>query len=283
MGSHYIRIGMGIHYTAANDADDTDYDDHVLADQDQQITVVNVDASDATAPKVYVDKSNAVSGFTDAAQYSFVHPFAHARHYTDGSHTAANKESVYAGINGLSNLITDSDLYTSMYAQTRSSYSDVLDGQRHHDSGNNRAFTERYVEMAMDNVSDNGTGEDPKFALCHRSARREVVKELRNLRQFPVVLTESGAARLTFRNGDAMVPYIVDKDCPPGIFWLVENSAFGWLTQSGMGPLASGSTRFVDKKDAYAIVMHMSGNGYTQSPYSNATVEDISYAVGDLT
>lgn len=279
-GTHYLRAGMDFSVLAANDADAGITDEHTSATTNR-FGVATIDASDPADPFITVTENG--YGHPTAVDNGYLVPYASRLSAgTDSPNmtaiTTANKESAFASFNGLANLALDTNIYDVQYTLDRSGgLYPTLEGKRANNSGTNRAFSELLITLLCDRISDEGTGREPDRLVCHRSVRREVVKENRNLRQFPVIQTSSGFGALTFSSGDHRMPYIVDRDCMPGLVWALDAGLFGWLTNSSMGPLGSGDKRFVNSKDAYEINMHMSGNCMTTAPYCHGAVEDITY------
>lgn len=273
-GPHYLRVNMRVSHTATVSGVPVDTTTKGTLNSHYPTAI----DADVTTPTATMDSAPT----TDPLADEFYIPYMSRADTGEAGATDANRESLMAGFNGLANMITDTNLYSMLYALDRSSYT-TLDGKRITNAGVNRAFSERLVSVLVDRVNDEGVGSEPDKLLCHRSIRREVVKENRNLRQFPVIQTESGYGALTYAAGDNRLPYIVDRDCMPGLVWALDTKQFGWLTNSNMGPLASGDRRFVVDKDAHELVMHMSGNMLTTAPFCHGSLEDVAYDVADLT
>ena len=182
----------------------------------------------------------------------------------------------YAGVNGLMQMVTDETIYSKLYDLDRATYTS-LNGLRNKSAGGTaRPFEEDYLTLAVDRIADEGTGDEPDNVLCDRSGRREYLKESKGDRRFKEVQTEKGFGQLTFHAGDAMLPIKTDRDCPPGIFFVLKASDFKWLEESPMGPIDDGD-RFVANADAHEVIIHKSGNVFTPKPHNNGTVEDIDF------
>lgn len=272
-GVHYMRRNQSIWFTAANaplgDPQPTAVERYIRS---------TPDGSNVAAPRIVLDADPA--GGTVVAN-GYAYPWG-SRRLPGTNNGASVVESEFAGPNGLFKLVGDSALYPTIYTQTRSSYP-TLSGIRSTNGGAPQVFSEMLIGLGIDRISDDGVGSEPDVLMLHRSTRREVVKELRGQRMFPVIQTESGFGKLTYSAGDTIVPYIVDRDCPPGLVFLLDTEHFGWLTNSNMGPLETGDRRFIANKDAVELNMHMSGNEFNVLPAGSGTVEDFSYLTNALT
>lgn len=277
-GVHYLRRNQSIWFTAAN----TPLGDPQIvggaANQVERYISATPDGSNVNAPRIVIDADP--TGAQIVAN-GYIYPWGGRR--LPGTNSGASViESEFSGPNGLFKLVGDSALYPTIYTQTRSSYP-TLSGVRSTNNGAPQPFSEMLIGLGIDQISDNGVGSEPDVLMLHRSTRREVVKELRGQRLFPVIQTESGFGKLTYSAGDTIVPYIVDRDCPPGLVFLLDTEHFGWLTNSNMGPMETGDRRFVNQKDALALHMHMSGNEFNVLPAGSGSVEDFSYLVNAVT
>lgn len=276
-GVHYLRQNMSVYFTAAN----TPFGDPQNWNTANYVEryILNVpDGSNVDSPRFVL---NADPQAGTVVQNGYV--FTWGSRKDAGTNSGATVvESYFAGPNGLAKLAGDSNLYSWLYTLTRSSYP-TLSGVRTTNNGNGQAFSEMMLSLTIDNISDDGVGSEPNVAICHRSARREVVKELRGQRLFPTVIEKSGHSQLTFMAGDTAVPYVVDRDCPPGLFALIDTETMGWLTNSDMGPMETGSERFITNKDAKEFDMHMSGNEFCTLPKANGFLEDVTFRVDRLT
>lgn len=284
-GPHYLRAGMRVWFTAANDADgDPQATMPAYGDTSPAPVYIvdnGIDSSDIDNPTIQLSGDPAPFSTASNALNAYIFPLGSRRAAVNET-DMASKESDYATFNGLTNLLDDGSKVDCIYALTRSTHP-TLQGVRSTQGGTQTAFDELRVDLAVDNICDNGTGTEPDKLLGHRSTRREVVKSMRSNRQMPPVVSDQGYTRLAHQSGDARLPYIVDRDCPPGMFWALDTSKGGWLTQSNLGPLDTGDSRWVSGKDAKDVLMHMSGNAYDEAPYASGTIEDIAYLTDGLT
>lgn len=265
-GAHYMRVNMEV-----DTVDTASITGSAQAGAALRITAI--DKSTPSAPTITLSATTGTPGDGD-----YYIPFDSRR--TSPSTTISN----YAGPNGLMQVVDDGSIYTTLYDLARTGTSNpTLRGLRGTNGGSLRAFTEDLIVLQMDRVADEGTGDECDTILADRSARREYIKESKGDRRFEPVQTEKGFSKLMFNSGGTLLPFKVDRDCPPGIMFLLESGGFGWLEQSAMGPIDDQAERFVGNKDAHQIITHKSGNMKTMAPYNNATIEDIIYDVDAAT
>ncbi len=274
-GAHYLRKKMAIQHAATLTGS-------VASATTGYISAI--DNSDPSAPtitivdSVDVDNGAVVDWATaDPGDGSFIIP-AGSRRTTPG--TDIDK---YAGVNGLLQMVTDATPYATLYDLSRSTY-DSLNGVRLKDSaGAERPFSEDLLQLGMDNISDDGVGDDIDTLLMNKAVRREYVKESKGDRRFKEVQTEKGFGKLMYNGGDTLVPVVVDRDCPPGLVFLLNTADFSYLEESPMDSIDEQGERFVNNKDAHQIIVHKSGNVKTDTPLNNGTVEDIAFKMSELT
>lgn len=194
----------------------------------------------------------------------------------------ATTDSNFAGPNGLMNLVANTGRKTYVYGLSRTTYPS-LEGFVDDRSGTVEAWNEDRVAFAVDRANDDGTGDDPDTLLCHRSIRREYVKETKGDRMFAPVLKNKGfAPKLSFEAGDVTLPIITDRDCMPGLIWAIESDGFGWLSEADLQQLEDGE-RFVANKASHEVILVKSGNEMTRKPHNNVLIEDIAFSVTGLT
>lgn len=268
-GAHYLRKKMAIQHTDG-------LTNSVASATTGYISAI--DKSDPTAPTVTivddvdVDNGSVVDwALADPDDASFLIP-AGSRRSSPG--TTIDK---YAGVNGLLQMVTDTSPYSYLYDLDRSDY-DTLNGIRHKDdAGAERPFSEDLLQLGMDNISDDGLGDDIDTLLMNKAVRREYVKESKGDRRFKEVQTEKGFGKLVYNGGDTLVPVVVDRDCPPGLVFLLNTADFAYLEESPMDSIDESGDRFVASKDAHQMIVHKSGNVRTKTPLNNGTIEDIAF------
>lgn len=279
-GSHYLRVNMEIDYVAASGGNvDADGAPVIAAAGTATGTRISaIDNSTYTAPTItFADDPASLNGTpADPGDESIIIPAGSRR-----DAPAASDITEFAGVNGLMQIVADQNIYTHLYDLARSSYP-TLEGKRNRDSGGvARPFTEDYFTLAIDRIADEGVGDEPDNLLMDRATRREYVKESKGDRRFKEVQTEKGFGQLQFHAGDALTPIKTDRDCPPGIAFVLCAKDFSYLEESPLGSV-DGADRFVADQDAHEIVLHKSGNVFTTKPFNNGTVEDIDFLTRDL-
>lgn len=270
-GAHYLRVNMDVH--TVDEA--SMYGAPIAIASRGRITAIsNVDEAVLTLTEAATE----LDGDAD----DFIIPFGSRNaNAADGD---ANDDSNFAGPNGLMNLAVDDGIKTWVYGIDRTTAGGRTLNAFVFDNGSDgvRPFNEDYITLAVDRVSDDGTGDDPDKILCHRSIRREYVKEVKDARRFPEVQGKRGFKGLQQIVGDVGLPLVTDRDCMPGVMWILESDGFGWFSEADM-QMADEGERFVADKDAHEIVMVKSGNLATRKPHNNAMVDDLQYSVTGLT
>lgn len=282
-GAHYLREGMRVWFTPANDADGDPQGTQPANGAAGVVYIANggIDTTDTSNPQVTLSGDPAPFATAANALNAYIYTLGSRRQDVNQADTAS-KESDFATFNGLANLLDDGTKYDAQYALARTDYP-TLQGRRDTGSGTPRAFDDQYVDLVVDRISDEGTGTEPDVLMLNRSTRREVVKSMRGNRQFAPIVSEQGYTKLAHQSGDNRLAYVVDRDCPPGLIFALSTKEAGWLSQSNLGPLDTGDTRWVSDRDAKDLLMHMSGNAYDPSPYGSGILEDIAYLTGGLT
>jgi hypothetical protein len=246
-----------------------------------EFRVLSIDNS-SDPPTVKITLNGAATGdyTTAAAAADLLIPW---RSRLDDNDTTADadSDSGFAGPNGLTNMVADGTTDTFIYGTARATYPS-LNARMLNNAGTVRPFKEDFITLAVDRIADEGTGDDPDVIVCHKSVRREYVKEIAGDRRFPEVITSRGFGALAQTIGDLKLPLVTDRDCQPGLMWVLESDGFGWFSESEM-QMADEGERFVDSKDAHEIVMVKSGNLATRKPHNNACVDDIQFSVSGLT
>lgn len=194
----------------------------------------------------------------------------------------ASDDSDFAGINGLLNIAVDRNVRSTVYGITRASFPSLEAVMINNSSGGVRPFKEDYITLAVDRIGDDGTGDDPDVILCNKAVRREYVKEVSGDRRFPEILKTKGFASLKQQVGDIALPLMTDRDCMPGVMWVLESDGFGWFSEAEL-QMVDDAERFVADKDAHEIVMVKAGNCASRKPHNNAMVDDIQFSVAGLT
>ena len=281
-GTHYLRKNMSVSAVAPAASavvPDGDITGNVYAEggaNERYISAISV--STPTAPTFTV---NSAWQGTAPADEAIIVPYRSRA--VDGSPTkAAGNDSLYAGPNGLMNLVADASRRAKIYNVARSSQPS-LEGFMDTQSGVRTPWNEMRISHAVDKVNDDGLGDGPSVLLMNRSVRREYVKETSGDRRFePVLKTKGYAAKLQFQAGDQLMTIVTDRDCQPGLVWALETDGFGWLSEADMQAVGDGE-RFVANKAATEQLYFMSGNCMTERPCNNCLIDDISDSVYGLT
>lgn len=283
-GSHYLRVNQSIDFVNASGGA-VDYSGQALWAQGTGVAapsepyITAIDNSDPTAPTLTLSVDPSAASVADPADESLIFPWASRRSAVD----PGTDLSRYAGMNGLLQICQDNRIYANLYDLVKGDYSS-LNGKVNRDAaGVSRAFDEDYVTLTVDECSDEGVGDEPTNLLMHRSVRREYVKDTKGDRRFQAVQTEKGFGKLTFHAGDSMLPVTTDRDCVPGLIFVLNTRDWYYLEQSPLGPVDSQKERFVDGKAAHEIVLHKSGNVVCETPFNNGMIDDITFNVSDLT
>lgn len=276
-GAHYLRNNMSIAFTATVDGVPNPL---VATEIFIDPAKGGIDNGDATGADPVVGLSAAVS--TDPSDGQFVIPYRSRLDVVGGAD--ADQDSNFAGPNGLMNMAVDNTIHRFIYgldrtgAANRSFEAFMINNG----SGGVRPFSEDYITLAVDRVTDDGTGDDPDVVICHKSVRREYVRAVSGDRRFPEIVKNRGFKDLKQTVDDVTLPMVTDRDCMPGVMWVLESEGFGWFSEADL-QMADEGERFVDNKDARELVFVKAGNGATRKPHNNAMVDDIEYSVTGLT
>lgn len=285
-GAHYLRVGMEVMHVASGlpygSPVNGDSYGVLTATTVPKITAIDASGADPTI-QIYRGGLSGTADFsTAAAAEDLIIPWRSRFDTTTAfASIAALTDSEYAGPNGLLNMVSDTTYDPYIYGIARSTYP-TLAGWMLHNSGTVRPFKEDYITLAVDRIGDDGTGDEPDVIMCHKSVRREFVKEIQGDRRFAEIITKKGFGALKQTIGDVSLPLMTDRDCVPGVMWVLESDGFGWFSEADL-QMADEGERFVSDKEAHEIVMVKAGNGATRKPHNNAMVDDIQYSVTGLT
>jgi hypothetical protein len=268
-GAHYLRVGQRVSTVATIDAAETN---QLSATNSIKISSI----STATEPVIGLSGSWSTNP-TDTSALVVPHGSRRAS-ITAG----AEMDSDFAGIYGLLDLASSYTMNAYLYGIDKSAQPTLAGKVNNNGSDGVRAFDENLINLLSDQINDDGLGDDATDQLMHKATRREYVKAVQGDRRFPEVITKRGFGKLTQQVGDVMLPVSTDRDCMPGVIWLLESEGFGWLSQSDWGGVDEGE-RFVDGKDAHELVFHKSGNCFTKRPCNNGMLDDISFSTTGLT
>lgn len=275
-GSHYLRVGMPIDFL--------DGGSFATAAEFQptgtEVKITAIDASTPSAPTITFSHDPVADlSVNDPADGDILVPF----NSRDATITSVNNSAEFSGVSGVLEYASDSATYAAVYDIARSG-APTLEGVHNTNSGSVRSFDENLIALVVDQVVDNGVGEEPDLLAMHSSVRREYVKQVQGDRRFAPVQKERGyAGRLMFSAGDALLPIMTDRDCPPGLAFVLNTADWGWLSQSDMGSIDSAGERYVADQDAHEVVMHKSGNCYCEKPFNQGIIDDIQYDTDALT
>ena len=281
-GAHYLRENMSVAIvTSSTDDGVPDLYDPVGYSTERYVD--SIDTSDVDNPTVTLDGT--VGDLTSADNGALIVPWgSRSASLSNDQADSAAVDSLLAGVNGLFNLIVTADEKTFVYGASRSTNAS-LEGQKVVGSvaGTVEAFDEDKITLACDLIGDSAytDGEEPDCIVCHSSVRREFISEAKGDRRFKPVQTERGFGKLVFNAGGMEMPLVRDRDCPPGLMFVLNKKSFGWFEEAPMH-MPDGGERFVSDKDAREIVMVESGNLATKSPASNAIIDDIEYSTSGL-
>lgn len=270
-GAHYLRKNMSIWAVETIDGDPVNTGEAYIASEP--------DLSTYTAPTLTID----TDWSSDPSGDFFIVPYGSRLSSGMGSDDA-DHDSDFAGPNGLLNLAVDRNVKSYVYGLARSSYPSLEAKMINNGSDGVRPFKEDYITLAVDQIGDGATstGDDPSIVLCNKAIRREYVKEVSGDRRFPEVLKVRGFGALKQQVGDLALPFVTDRDCMPGVMWVLDVDSFGWFSEADMQMVDDGE-RFVTDKDAHEIVLVRSGNCATKRPQCQAMIDDIQYSTAGLT
>lgn len=286
-GKHYLRKNMSLANIAASGGN-VDALGPIAAGTAAERFVKAFDLSTPTRPTFTVaatpDPSAADSSFQVAiGDNTILVPWGSRRNANNTD--SASFDSDLAGINGLFNLAVTSSYKNYVLGVARTSYP-TMEGWVFNNAANANAarpYDDGYIELARDTIEDDGTGDDPNLIMMHKSLRREYIKSKKPLQLFPAVLGKRGfEAKLEFQAGDTPLTIETDRDCPPGLAWILDTNSFGWFSEADIQEVDDGE-RFVANKAAHEIVIVKSGNLACKKPHNNALVGDLLGSVSDLT
>ena len=277
-GAHYLRPGMGIDFLDGGAFSTSG--EFQNAGTPTEVTITAIDTSTPSAPTITLSHDPVADlSVDDPADGDILVPY----NSRNPSISSVNNSSEFAGVSGLLEYCSDASTYAAVYDIARSGAA-TLEGVHNTNSGTVRAFDENLIALVVDQVVDNGVGEEPDCLAMHSSVRREYVKQSAGDRRFAPVQKDKGySGRLVFSAGDAELPLLVDRDCPPGLAFVLNSDNWGWLSQSEMGPIDGQTERFVADQDAREVTMHKSGNCFCEKPFNQGIIDDIQYDTDALT
>jgi hypothetical protein len=228
----------------------------------------------------------------------FIIPWGSRRVGASGAGTA--EASYYAGYNGLNNLMLDASIYANIYGMARSAQP-TLEGNRQKNGSTPRAMNDLLLILAVDKIVEEGSGEEPDTLYLNTAVRREVIQHIgmgnahvaaggggaaaagTDNRRFAPVITNSGYAKLALVVGDKSMTYDTDRDCPPGMVYILRKGTMGYLSNRTLSSIDKTPERYVTDKDAHEVILAERGNFFCSSPWTNGTLEDIEFDVSALT
>lgn len=287
-GAFYLQENMAVTYVAASGGNAVPWGSPAFTNVDEtrpgvhESHIVSMDLSGAD-PTVLVKRSS----LSDTVGFHTGNPSDNAvlipyRSRVDSVGTDdADFDSGFVGCNGLLNSIVNSTYKDYYLAVSRTLYP-TMSGFVFDAAGTARPWNENFITLGVDRIANDGTGDDPDVVLMHDSVRREYIKETAGDRRFDPVLKKKGWAQLAFSAGDVPLPIMVDRDCPPGMAFILDTESFGWMVQQELSMIDE-EPRFVDGKDAHEINMVASGNLVCRKPHNNAVIDDLVYSTTGLT
>lgn len=243
-------------------------------------TIASIDTSSVDSPTITLNAINA-SDFSAAADNVTIIPF---RGRINSPSSGAGEDSDFAYPNGLLNLVTDSTYKAFLYGVDRSLGANrFLNGNVFNNGGSLQAYDEERVSLLMDQVAENRYANDnePDVILCNHSIRRAHVRAVRDERRFTPTTGKRGFEKQAYSHGDQLLPIETDKDCPPGLMWLLDKMSFGTFVESPIHMPDDGE-RFVVNKDAREVVLAESFNVACRTPAGNGLVDDQDYSTTNL-
>ena len=288
-GAQYLRNKMSIgiiRRTGGGDVDENGTLNDPMSLAANEVTVKNLDKSDADAPTFDLGDATATQTDKDlttsiaaTANNALVVPFRSRIDAIGAPSTVFDSE--FAGPNGLLNIIADETDRTFLYSIDRTLQT-FLKGNVFRNNGIPVPFSEDRLTLAVDRTAENDAGEgEQDCILAHSSMRREYIKETKGDRRFDEVQTRKGWGQLQFTAGSTLLPIFTDRDCPPGLLFVLDKSSFGWFQESAIHMPDDGE-RFVANKDSREVVLVESGNCASKTPASNAIIDDQIYSVSGL-
>ena len=295
-GTHYFKKGMVLDH-GATAAGNPVMNPTGLAKAD--FTSNAWEVTGVTSTTVEFTSSNA-GNISDPHHNSNIYHFPWGSRRTGAGSDDSSYDSYHAGYNGLNNLMLDDNIYGWVYGLERSATYPTLDGNRQVDgSAAARNFNDLLLILAIDNIVEEGSGEEPDTMYLNSAVRREVIQHLgmgnaptfnqnaagseQQARRFAPVQTTSGYAKLAIVAGDRSMTYDTDRDCPPGMIYLLRKGTMGYLSNRSLSSVDKTPERYVADKDAHEIVMAERGNFFCTSPWTNGTLEDIDFDVSAIT
>lgn len=293
LGAHYIRKNMllDVVYATAGEAGGND-GDPLNGTSDNSGSTHKFKVTSVSGNTVNIASSVTGTGPTAPVATNFLIPHG-SRRTSMSSITTATDASFYAGYYGLDNLVLDSNIYNSVYGIARGVSRPTLDGSRNRNGGTARNFNDLLLILAIDNIVEQGSGDHPDTLYLSSAVRREIVQHLgmgneyggsgSQTRRFAPVQTESGYGKLALVAGDKNMTYDTDRDCPPGMVYILRKGTMGYLSNRTLSSIDKAPERYVADKDAHEVIMAERGNFFCTSSWTNGTLEDINFNVSALT
>ena len=286
LGTHYIRKNMLLDLVTSAAGSPKDATGGTNSGGVPKFKATSVSSTQVTLTK------QGDSVVTIPAANDFLIPHA-SRRDSLASITTGDNDSYYAGYNGLDNLMLDTDIYNSVYGIARGASRPTLDGNRNHATGTARNFNDLLLILAIDNIVEEGSGDHPDTLYLNSAVRREIVQHLgmgneyggsgSQSRRFAPVQTESGYGKLALVAGDKNMTYDTDRDCPPGMVYILRKGTMGYLSNRTLSSIDKAPERYVADQDAHEVIMAERGNFFCTSAWTNGTLEDINFDVSALT
>ena len=285
-GTHYLKKGMMFDVVATTTGDargatgvDGGSGKFVLAS--------------ASGDAYTLETAIATSATIKPTANDFIIPWGSRRVGASGA--GAAEASYYAGYNGLNNLMLDASIYANIYGMARSAQP-TLEGNRQTNSGTGRNMNDLLLILAIDKIVEEGSGEEPDTLYLNTAIRREVIQHIgmgnayvasgsagTENRRFAPVVTNSGYAKLALVVGDKSMTYDTDRDCPPGMVYILRKGTMGYLSNRTLSSIDKTPERYVTNKDAHEVILAERGNFFCSSPWTNGSLEDINFDVSALT
>jgi len=287
-GAQYLRDGMlldfvkdsgGIQTAAAPEGNAT-----------CRPRIKSIASRNSAAPTItleFADPTGASVAFQNAPDGdSLIIPFGSrlpSASYVDATGAGDGHETSHAGVNGLFNLITDSNYAAHLYTKTRTAAEYLNGNVSRADAGSPRDPGDELIAKVLDQVSENthNPGDDPDCIVVSPHTRRKwvsVLTDAKTPRMFSPIIKGRGYGKQSFTAGDTMLPFVQDKDCPPGAMFCIAKGTFGKFVEAPMH-MPDGGERFVDGKDSREVVLVESFNMACKAPTANAVIEDLTYDV----
>lgn len=276
---HYLRKGMPVTNIDDTAGSDVEYLGRIPAANTNMRRVDSIDVSDYSAVVLDLD-----GDLDTVPEVNHIIVPWNSRRNTDATDDDAF-DSDLAAHNGLLNMSVD-DTYKAFYLNTNrdtepSLSSIVMNGTP---AGTLRNWNENLIELGVDlsTTDERSTGDDMTVILAEPAMRRLYVNEVKGLRMFGETITKRGyGPKLQHTAGDMPLTWKTDRDCPPGLTWVLDPSAYGWYSESDFQFVDEGE-RFVENKAAHEIVVVRSGNAVNRRPRTTVLIGDVNFRTRSL-